>query len=97
MQKQPPEVFCKKSVHRNIAKFRPQACNFIKNVTLAQVIFCEFCQISKDTFFYRTPPAAASVHFTKYGLIQLGNPYINFEKPRETRRPAKELSPKLCF
>ena len=43
---------------------------------------------------FRTPPAAASVHFTKYGLIQLGNPYINFEKPRETRRPAKELSPK---
>ena len=66
-------------------------------MTLAQVIFCEFCQISKDTFFYRTPPAAASVHFTKYGLIQLGNPYINFEKPRETYRPAKELSPKLCF
>ena len=28
--------------------------------TLAQVFSCGFCQISKNTFFYRTPPAAAS-------------------------------------
>ena len=26
-------------------------------------VFCEFCEISKNTFFYRTPPVAASVHF----------------------------------
>ena len=24
------------------------------------MFFCEFCEISKNTFFYRTPPAAAS-------------------------------------
>ena len=28
--------------------------------SLAQVFFCEFCEISKNTFFYRTPPVAAS-------------------------------------
>ena len=28
-----------------------QACNFIKEETLAQVFFCEFCEISKNTFF----------------------------------------------
>ena len=38
-QKQPPEVFCKKS------------CNFIKKESLAQVFSCEFCEISKNTFF----------------------------------------------
>ena len=38
------------------------ACNFIEKETLAQVIFCEFCEISKNTFFYRTPPVAASVN-----------------------------------
>ena len=39
-QKQPPEVFCqKKSVLRNFAKFMPQ------------VFFCEFCEITKSTFF----------------------------------------------
>ena len=27
------------------------ACNFIKTETLAQVFFCEFCEISKNTFF----------------------------------------------
>ena len=75
-----PEVFCKKGVLRNFAKFtgkhlcqsllfnkvaglRPQACNFIKKETLAQVLSCEFHKISKNTFSYRTPPVAASVSF----------------------------------
>ena len=39
---------------------RPQACNFIKKETLAQVFSCEFCEISKNTFSYRTPLVAAS-------------------------------------
>ena len=36
------------------------ACNFITKETLAQVFFCKFCEISKNTFSYRTPPVAAS-------------------------------------
>ena len=36
------------------------ACNFIEKQTLAQVFSCEFCDIPKNTFFYRTPPLAAS-------------------------------------
>ena len=43
-----PEVFCAGG-----------ACNFIKKETLAQVFSCEFCEISKNTFFYRTPLVAA--------------------------------------
>ena len=35
------------------------ACNFIKKETLAQVFSCEFCEIYKDNFFYRTPLVAA--------------------------------------
>ena len=42
---------------------RSEACNFIKKETLAQVFSCEFCDISKNTFFYRTPLVTAS--FTK--------------------------------
>ena len=38
-----------------------QACNFIKKQTLAQVFSCEFCEISKDTFSYRTPLVTVSV------------------------------------
>ena len=38
----------------------PQASNFIKKETLAQVFSCKCWEISKNTFFYRTPPVAAS-------------------------------------
>ena len=34
--------------------------NFIKKETLAQVFFCEFYKIFKNTFSCRTPPVAAS-------------------------------------
>ena len=34
--------------------------NFIKKKTLAQVFSCEFFQISKNTFSYRSPPVTAS-------------------------------------
>ena len=33
---------------------------FIKKETLAQVFSCEFFEISKETFFHRTPQVAAS-------------------------------------
>ena len=39
---------------------RPPVCNFIKKDTPTQVFSCEFCEIFKSTFFYRTPPVAAS-------------------------------------
>ena len=44
---------------------RPEACNFIKEETLAQVFLCEFCGISKNTFLYRTPLVAAFVFSIK--------------------------------
>ena len=40
--------------------YKPEACNFIKKETLALVFSCEFCEIFKNTFFYRTPPVAPS-------------------------------------
>ena len=42
-----------------------KACNFVKKETLAQVFSCEFCEISKNTFFHRTPLAAASDRLSK--------------------------------
>ena len=33
--------------------------NFINKETLAQVFFFEFCEIFKNTYFYRTPLRAA--------------------------------------
>ena len=37
------------------------ACNFIKKETLAQAFSCKCYEISKNSFFYRTPLVAASV------------------------------------
>ena len=50
--------FCK--IHRKTPVPESQACNFIKKETLAQVFSCEFCEISKNTFLYRTPLVSAS-------------------------------------
>ena len=33
---------------------------FFNKETLGQVFSCEFCEISKNTFFYRTPVVATS-------------------------------------
>ena len=66
----------KKAVLRNLAKFIGKhlcqslffnkvagaACNFIKKETLSQVLSCEFCAISKNTFFTEHVWATASDH-----------------------------------
>ena len=57
------EVFCKKGVLRDFAKFTGKQLRyslFFKKEALAQVFSCEFSGISKNTFSYRTPPVAAS-------------------------------------
>ena len=64
-------MFHRKGVLRNFAKFTGKhLCHslffnkvaglLIKKETLAQVFFCKFGEISKNTFFCRTPPMAAS-------------------------------------
>ena len=47
------------------------AFNFIKKETLAQMFSCEFCEISRNTFSYRTTPVAASDLTKNLGLIHL--------------------------
>ena len=44
----------------SLIKLQASAYNLIKEETLAQVFSYEFCQISKNSFSYRTPPVAAS-------------------------------------
>ena len=70
-------MFCKKVVVKNFAKFTEKhlcqnlffnkaavkchACNFIKKEPLVQLFSWEFCEIFKNSFFYRTPPGVASL------------------------------------
>ena len=96
-----PDVFCQKGVLRNFAKFTGKhlsqrlffnkvapggACNFIKKESLGQVFSCEFCEISKNTFFYRTPLVAGfcmqnSIFFDKkyelFGVKRSLKPFSN--------------------
>ena len=66
VQKQPPEVFCKKGVLRNFAKFTgkhlcqsfffnkvsgPRTATLLKKRLWRSVFSCEFCEISRDIFF----------------------------------------------
>ena len=67
-QMQSPEVFCKGGALKNFAKFTGKQLRSTtllkkrdKKETLAQMFSCKFCEISKSTFSYRTPPAVASV------------------------------------
>ena len=56
MEKQPLEVFCKKGVLRRFPKFTGKhLCQ-----SLAQVLSCEVCKISKNTFFTDHLRATAS-------------------------------------
>ena len=64
--KQPPEIFYKKVFLKHFAKFtRKHLCQSL----LAQVFSCEFCEICKNTFCYRTPPddcfSLFRLHFLK--------------------------------
>ena len=42
----------------------------LRKKTLAQVFSCEFCEIYKNTFYYRTPLAAASGVLLKFSILK---------------------------
>ena len=54
-------MFCEKRVLRNFAKFTGKQLCRRKKMSLAEVFSFEFCEISKNTFSYRTPPVAALI------------------------------------
>ena len=80
-------MFYKKDVIKNFAKFTGKhlcqisfsiklqtlACNFIKKETLAQVRFCDFCDIFKNIFLKKPPVADSDVTsniFMFSGLVE---------------------------
>ena len=42
----------------------------LRKKTLAQVFSCEFCEISKNTFYYRTPLVAASGVLINFTILE---------------------------
>ena len=53
---------------KSIKWVQAEACNFIKKETLTRVFSCEFCEISKSTFFYRNFPVAASAQMASWSV-----------------------------
>ena len=58
---------------------------------------CEFCEISNNTFFYRTPPGAASVH---YRHSKSTVKWLNHQNPTDfltiTRSHTSQFSLQKC-
>ena len=79
----------------------PKACNFIKKQTLTQVLSCEFCEISKSTFFYRTPPVIASeekkavIYYTGQAEMEADN--LCFRNGTVSIEKLEDLTPSGCF
>ena len=59
-----------KNSRQTLANHRPEDCNFIKKETLAQVFSFEFCEIYKNTFYFRTPLLAASGVFINFAILE---------------------------
>ena len=92
------QVVCKKSVLKNFTKLtgkhlclgrvsflikRPEVCNCIKKDNLTQLFSCEFYEIFKNTYFYRTPMVAVSESISTHfkSLVSLYISAINMKKP----------------
>ena len=56
--------------------------NFIKKETLAQMFCCEFCEISENAFFTRSPPVAASVCYNTAQPPQVANNNSSYSQIR---------------
>ena len=63
--------FCyDRNSRQTLENHRLEACNFIKKETLAHVFSCEFCEICKNTFYYRTPLVAASGVLINFAILE---------------------------
>ena len=62
---------CQRLFFNKVAGLRPGTCNFIKKKTLAQVFYCQFCEIFKNAFFYRTPPVTATDFLKVWEIFML--------------------------
>ena len=56
LQKQPPEVFCKKRYSKDFRKFTGNICvrdrdSFLKSCTPTQLFICEICEIFNSSYF----------------------------------------------
>ena len=73
------EAVVRCSVKTMFNNLKSQVCNFIKKETPIQMFPCEFCEISKNKFFYRRPLVTASdiTTIVSTSWINLGHVELN--------------------
>ena len=59
-----------KNSRQTLANHRPGPATLLRKKTLAQVFSCEFCEIYKNTFYYRTPLVAASGVLINFAILE---------------------------
>ena len=89
-----PEMFCKKGVHRNFAKFKgthlcqsllfnkvfgPRPSTLCKKETQAQVFSCEFCVILRTPFSKNPPVAASPSCFMVFNILKNNQCHLHYE------------------
>ena len=63
--------------------YKVAGLNFIKKETLAQVFSCEFYEISKNIFFYRSPLVVASDFYEILTKFQTKEERVSFLKRKK--------------
>ena len=87
---QSPRGFSKTGALRNFAKFTE------KHLCQRPVFSCEFCEISKNTFFYRTHPVAASISWLK-SIVQVVSGISTIKKLlRKTPQDSQVNTRSIC-
>ena len=93
----------RQSPRENLPRLQP--ATLFKKETLVKVISCEFWEISKNTFFYKTPLMAASTNEQWSDLMpkniggELSIPYVrnNFPKGLHFYHTPSPWYPNLCI
>ena len=86
-----------------LIKLQAEVSNFIQKETLKQVLSCEFCEISKNTFFPDHLRATASVHYylpsrlRKYHLQKRRNSNPPFPLNIQLYAITRTSFPRVCF
>ena len=79
MSSQQTKHLCQSLFSNKVAGLWLMACNFIKKETLALVFSCEFCEISKNTFFKeRLWTTASGDHQNKKINLCMLNSFMGF-------------------
>ena len=77
--------------------FIKKICIFIKKETVVQFLFCEFCEISKTTFFFWALPVVASVLSYFLSMLPFHTLHWKYQKMIKCRGSHQRRSIKRCL